>query len=217
MFTGLIEETGTVSRVKKGHKSARITIDATLVLEDIHLGDSIAVNGICLTVTDFTRGSFTVDVMPETMSRTNLSGLIVQSKVHLERAMKVGSRFGGHIVSGHIDGLGTIRSFTKEDNATRLTVEIDSKLRRYMIEKGSVAIDGVSLTITKVESQWFQVGIIPMTGQETLLLQKMVGDLVNIECDVIGKYVEQLCRLQDGIQKPTMTEEYLRNNGFYNE
>ncbi len=214
MFTGLIEEVGTIRAISKGKQSASITINADIVLEDVKIGDSIAINGICLTVTDFMRKVFTVDAMPETMSTTNLHNLKIQDEVHLERAMKAGGRFGGHIVSGHIDGIGTIRSFMKEDNATRMTVAVPSQLSKYMIYKGSITIDGVSLTITKVDDIAFQVGIIPMTGQETLLLRKKAGDKVNIECDVIGKYLEKLCFTRDEKKAETINEDYLRLNGF---
>ncbi len=214
MFTGLIEEVGTIRAVRKGKQSASITIGADLVLEDVKLGDSIAVNGICLTVTGFTKETFTVDAMPETMNRTNLDNLKIQDKVHVERAMKAGGRFGGHIVSGHIDGTGTICGFIKEDNATRIAVRVPSQLSKYIIEKGSITIDGVSLTITKVDDISFEVSIIPITGQETLLLRKKVGDKVNIECDVIGKYVEKLCATRNEEKVETMNEDYLRLNGF---
>lgn len=216
MFTGLVEEVGTVIHMKKSTRSAHMTIKASKVLEDVHLGDSIAINGICLTVTAYDRHTFTVDAMPETMDKTNLRYLSLGNGVHLERAMAVGDRFGGHIVTGHIDGMGKISKHVKEENATRLTVTIDKNLSRYMIDKGSVAVDGVSLTIAAVQKEAIEIGIIPMTGQETLLLKKRVGDHVNIECDVLGKYVEQLCNRMEKAQEQnsSINKEFLSRNGF---
>lgn len=214
MFTGLVEEIGTIGGMVKGKQSSCITIHADTVLEDVKLGDSIAVNGICLTVTGFTKDTFSVDAMPETMHMTTLHKLKVHDQVHLERALQVGGRLGGHMMSGHIDGIGTIRSFIKEDNAVRMTVTVPSHLQKYMVHKGSIAMDGVSLTITKVKASSFQVGIIPMTGQVTLLLQKKMGDKVNIECDMMGKYVEKLYEATYEKQVKSLDEDYLRLNGF---
>ena len=216
MFTGIIEEVGTLSSIRHGSNSSVLTIHASKVLEGTQIGDSIAVNGTCLTVTRISGNSFDADVMAETLRRTNLGDLTPGSPLNLERALALNSRLGGHIVSGHIDGTGIISSFKKEDVATIVTIETSSNLLRYMLVKGSIAIDGVSLTITDVTESTFSVSLIPHTGQKTILLMKKVGDTLNLETDVIGKYVEKLL----GIKKPTKQEEstlnmnFLLENGF---
>ncbi len=194
MFTGIIEETGTVKQLIPGSVSYRLVVSADKVLEGTQIGDSIATNGICLTVTAIRGKSFEADVMAETVRRTNLSSLHVGSKVNLERALTLSSRLGGHIVSGHIDGTGTITDMTREDNAVWVTVETGPALLKYMIEKGSIAIDGISLTIAYVDDTCFKVSVIPHTGAETTLLSRKPGDSVNLECDEIGKFVEKLMR-----------------------
>ena len=213
MFTGIIEEIGTVRRIERGAKGARLTIAAKTVLEGTRIGDSIATNGVCLTVTDLTADSFSADVMAESLRRSGLGALQAGSPVNLERAMPLDGRFGGHIVSGHIDGTGTLASLRREDNAVWLTVRAAPALLRYIVEKGSVAIDGVSLTVAAVDGTGFSVSIIPHTGAQTILLGKKPGDTVNLECDVIGKYVEKLLgpygQAQGGI-----TMEFLAQNGF---
>ena len=213
MFTGIIEEIGTVRRIERGAKGARLTIAAKTVLEGTRIGDSIATNGVCLTVTDLTADSFSADVMAESLRRSGLGALQAGSPVNLERAMPLDGRFGGHIVSGHIDGTGTLASLRREDNAVWLTVRAAPSLLRYIVEKGSVAIDGVSLTVAAVDGTGFSVSIIPHTGAQTILLGKKPGDTVNLECDVIGKYVEKLLgpygQAQGGI-----TMEFLAQNGF---
>lgn len=215
MFTGLIEEIGTVKAIAKGTRSAQITINAHKVLEDVGLGDSISTNGVCLTVTDFDRSSFTVDVMPETMRRSNLKDLKNGSKVNLERALKLGDRLGGHIVSGHIDGVGFIRNTKEEDNATWVTIETADEILKYIIEKGSIAIDGTSLTVAYVDKDTFKVSIIPMTRDETTLLSKRIGEEVNLECDMVGKYIERLTMFkEDDNQKKLIDINFLRDNGF---
>ena len=216
MFTGIIEEVGTLSSIRHGSNSSVLTIHASKVLEGTQIGDSIAVNGTCLTVTRISGNSFDADVMAETLRRTNLGDLTPGSPLNLERALALNSRLGGHIVSGHIDGTGIISSFKKEDVATIVTIETSSNLLRYMLVKGSIAIDGVSLTITDVTESTFSVSLLPHTGQKTILLMKKVGDTLNLETDVIGKYVEKLL----GIKKPTKQEEstlnmnFLLENGF---
>lgn len=192
MFTGIVEEVGTIKEIKKGSKSAILTIKGDVVTKGSALGDSIAVNGVCLTVTSLSGNIFTADVMAETMRRTSLGALTTGSKVNLERAMASDGRFGGHIVSGHIDGTGTITDFTREDNAVWVTIAAESKILKYIIEKGSIAIDGISLTVAYVDEKCFKVSIIPHTAKETTLLAKKTGDVVNLENDVIGKYVEKL-------------------------
>ena len=192
MFTGIIEELGSVRSLSLTGTSGKITIDAKKVLEGPRIGDSIAVNGVCLTVISLQRDGFTADVMAETVRRSNLGDLRRGDRVNLERAMDAGGRFGGHLVSGHIDGTGTIRSCRKEENAVWVTVTAGPDILRLIIEKGSVAIDGISLTVAAVSDRDFQVSVIPHTGEETTLLKKKPGDAVNLENDVVGKYVERL-------------------------
>lgn len=211
MFTGIIEETGSVQHIRMGSASCVITVAASRILEDIHIGDSIAVNGTCLTVCRFDAGSFSADVMPETMRRTNLGTLAPGAKVNLERAMAADGRFGGHIVSGHIDGTGTVSSLRREDNAVWVTIAAGAPLLRYIVEKGSIAIDGISLTVARVTARDFSVSVIPHTGEETTLLHRKSGDIVNLECDVIAKYVEKLLgKAQSGGISP----QFLAEHGF---
>lgn len=192
MFTGIIEEIGTIAAIRRGDRSAALTISCQTVIEDAREGDSIAVNGTCLTVTSIGSHSFTADATPETLARTSLSILRAGSPVNLERALRVGGRVGGHIVSGHVDGTGTVTGKVKSGNAVDLTISFDPAKMKYILEKGSVAVDGVSLTVTRRDSRSFTVSIIPHTGAKTILLGKNKNDPVNIECDLIGKYVEQL-------------------------
>lgn len=219
MFTGIVEEVGIVQQVKKGPKSAILTIKGDVVTKDAKLGDSIAVNGVCLTVTSLAGSIFTADVMAETMRRTSLDMLRPGSGVNLERAMAADGRFGGHIVSGHIDGTGVISDFVKEDNAVWVTVKADEKILKLVIEKGSIAIDGISLTVAYVDNSCFKVSIIPHTAKETTLLGKKVGDLVNLENDVIGKYVEKLLAFSNSDTKNNnkstgISQDFLMKNGF---
>ncbi|MGN0181821.1 MAG: riboflavin synthase [Candidatus Ornithomonoglobus sp.] len=210
MFTGIVEEIGTIERVLAGTKSCSVTVKADKVFNDIKLGDSIAVNGVCLTVTDFKKPYFTSDVMPETMRRTSLGGLVRGSRVNLERAMQLNGRFGGHIVSGHIDGTGTILSMVREDNAVWVRVGAPRDITKYIVEKGSVALDGISLTVADVSPEEFSVSIIPHTAAETTLSERKNGDKINIECDIIGKYAEKLTKNEsEGI-----TEDFLKKYGF---
>ena len=205
MFTGIVEEIGEIAAVASGAKSARLTIKGDMIFSDLKLGDSVSVNGVCLTATEINGKNFTADVMAETMRRSNLGLLKKGSRVNLERAMAADGRFGGHIVSGHIDGTGIVRSFEKEDNAVWLTVTAEEKLMRYIIEKGSIAIDGVSLTVARVFRDAFAVSLIPHTAAETILLTKKTGDKVNLECDIVGKYVEKLIGKQSNL-----TEDFLK-------
>lgn len=191
MFTGIIEETGIVRSVKKGARSAVLTIGASGILKDIKTGDSISVNGICLTVTSFTPTEFTADVMHETMIRSSLSRLPSGSMVNLERAMPVNGRFGGHIITGHIDGTGIIRSMERDGNAIWYTIRTTKEILRYIVEKGSIGIDGISLTVARLSENDFSVSVIPHTARQTTLSVKRVGDTVNLENDCIGKYVEK--------------------------
>ena len=215
MFTGLVEEIGLIKKIKKSSKSAQITIGAKVVLEDTKIGDSISTNGVCLTVVSYDSSSFTVDVMPETMRRSNLRNLEIGSKVNLERALKLGDRLGGHIVSGHIDGVGIIKSFKEEDNATWITIEGASEILKYVIEKGSIAIDGTSLTVASVGDKTFSVSIIPLTRDETTLLKKDIGEEVNLECDMVGKYIERLTIFKgEEENNSSINIDFLRENGF---
>lgn len=223
MFTGIIEEVGTLIQINRQSKSAILTIRGDIVTDGSKPGDSIAVNGVCFTVTTLSGNVFTADVMGETMRRTALGTLKPGSRVNLERAMAANGRFGGHIVSGHVDGTGVITDFTKEDNAVWVTVGADEKILRYVIEKGSVAIDGISLTVAYVDDKCFKVSLIPHTGANTTLLDKKTGDSVNLENDIIGKYVEKLMGRQNEYSYPpqkninkagSISSEFLMNNGF---
>lgn len=216
MFTGIIEETGTVKSVVKGKLSAVLTIEADKVLEGTRVGDSIAVNGVCLTATSIAGKAFQADVMAETLRRSSLGTLGRGSRVNLERAMAADGRFGGHIVSGHIDGTGTVLSLKQEDNAVWVEIQAPPEILRLIVEKGSIAIDGISLTVATVGEQSFSVSVIPHTGQETTLLQKKPGEVVNLENDVIGKYVERLLHFsgQKEQKKSNITMDFLAKNGF---
>lgn len=191
MFTGIIEEIGTIKTIQHGTKSAVLEIQASKVLEKTLLGDSISTNGVCLTVVEQTKDSFRVEAMNETLGRTNLGALEQGAKVNLERALAMGDRLGGHMVSGHIDGTGVIQSLRQDDIAWWVQVQCDDKLMRYIIEKGSIAIDGISLTVASVQANSFEVSIIPHTKDHTTLLAKSVGDTVNLENDLVGKYIER--------------------------
>ena len=224
MFTGIIEETGKVEAVAKGSNSAVITIAAVKVLEDTKIGDSIAVNGVCLTVTSISGRKFSADVMAETLRRSSLGSLKHGSMVNLERAMAANGRFGGHIVSGHIDGVGVISSFEKEDNAVWVEIETPAKILRYIVEKGSITIDGISLTVAKLTDSSFAVSVIPHTGEETTLLNRNPGDIVNLENDIVGKYVERLMNFKSDVRdnkseernnSDSITMNFLNENGFY--
>ena len=216
MFTGIIEETGTVEAVRMDGASGTITIRAEKVLEGTKIGDSIAVNGVCLTVCSMAGNSFTADVMAETMRRTGFAGLERGSEVNLERAMAMNGRFGGHIVSGHIDGTGRISQMKRESNAVWVTVAAERSILKYIVEKGSIAIDGISLTVAYVDEECFKVSVIPHTASETTLLGKAAGDVVNLECDVIAKYVEKLTGMKssDSSEEEGVTMEFLMENGF---
>ncbi|WP_295072986.1 riboflavin synthase [Ruminococcus sp.] len=214
MFTGIIEEIGTVSSVKQSGSSSFIEIQAKKVLEDVHIGDSIAVNGVCLTVTHFGGGVFRADVMNETLSRSSLGKLTSGSPVNLERAMAANGRFGGHIVSGHIDGTGTVTDIKNDGIAVWYTVSVAPELLHYIIEKGSIAIDGISLTVAKVTETSFSVSIIPHTAAQTILGSRKVGDIVNLENDIIGKYVEKLMKPAESPKTGGITMEFLMKNGY---
>ncbi|MBP2644811.1 MAG: riboflavin synthase, alpha subunit [Firmicutes bacterium] len=217
MFTGLVEELGYVKDINKGAKSVRITVNACKVLDDVKLGDSIAVNGTCLTVVAYSDTWFTADVMPETVDRTALAVLKPGNVVNLERTLAVGDRFGGHIVSGHIDGVGTIEAKEKNDIAVIVKIKADTDVMRYIVKKGSIAIDGISLTVVELDEDWFSVSLIPHTAAGTTLGSKTTGDPVNLETDIVGKYIEKFMRLGSAPiekTKATLTADFLRDNGF---
>lgn len=215
MFTGLIEEVGIVKSLKRAQTAFQLTVTANTVLTDVKIGDSIAVNGTCLTVVECGRGEFTADVMPETVRRTVLSGLKSGDRVNLERTMALGGRFGGHIVSGHIDGVGEILQKQQDENAVIVKIAASKSVLKYIIEKGSVAIDGISLTVVACGTDWFSVSLIPHTALVTTLGWKKEGAAVNIETDVIGKYVERLLTYSPEENKNSaITMEFLQKNGF---
>ena len=216
MFTGIVEEVGTIRNIKRGQHSAVLTIQAKTVLEETRIGDSIAVNGICLTVTRLFPDGFSADVMHETLNRSSLAGFTAGSVVNLERAMPANGRFGGHIVAGHVDGVGHIANIRRDDTAVWYTVHAGPEILRYVVEKGSIAIDGISLTVARVETDRFAVSVIPHTAAVTLLGQRRTGDRVNLESDLVGKYVERLLRPapEEKQQESKLTMEFLSQHGF---
>ncbi|WP_028548721.1 riboflavin synthase [Paenibacillus sp. UNC451MF] len=221
MFTGIIEEMGAMRRISRQGQAMILTIGAKKILEDVHLGDSISVNGVCLTVVQYDESSITVDVMPETFRRTSLQKLHVGDPVNLERAMLAGGRFGGHIVQGHVDSTGVITERHPEENAVVFQVEpAEPSILRYMIPHGSITIDGISLTLVQVTEQRFTVSIIPHTLAQTVLQHKKAGDEVNLEADVLGKYMEKLLTHRTSGSGETarkqgaLTEAFLAENGF---
>lgn len=209
MFTGIVEETGVIKSVEKGAKSAVLQIESKMIAMSIKKGDSIATNGVCLTVTGINKNVFSADVMNETRMRSALGNLKTGHLVNLERAMPLDGRFDGHIVSGHIDGTGIIVNIKKDDIAIWYTVQSTSKIMQYVIEKGSIAIDGISLTIADVSKDTFKVSVIPHTVKVTNLSKRSVGEVVNLENDIIGKYVEKFLQNKTGV-----TQQFLIENGF---
>ncbi len=217
MFTGIVEEIGKVKAINGSQDSIEMVIQAKKILKDVNLGDSISVNGVCLTVTEFTSDGFTVDVMPETVKSTSLRELQQQSAVNLERAMSADGRFGGHIVSGHVDGIGKIVRKEPKGNAVYYEIEIPEELVQFMIYKGSVAVDGTSLTIFDLTENTFTLSLIPHTLSETILRKKGVGDIVNIECDMLGKYVSSFLQRSFPNKKSTKSKisaSFLEEHGF---
>lgn len=197
MFTGIIEEQGTVKDMTESPENFELTIYSKGINTDMAIGDSISINGICLTVTNFSTDSFSVDFMPETLNKTSLKYLEVGDEVNLERALKADSRIGGHIVSGHIDGVGEILKIEADQNATWYQIKPQKELLKYIIYKGSIAVDGISLTIASVDEETFSVSIIPHTQAVTNLSDKKVGDIINLEADVLGKHVEKLLQVKE--------------------
>ncbi|PKQ66782.1 riboflavin synthase [Labilibaculum manganireducens] len=218
MFTGLIEEIGSIKSIQSGGKSIRLTVSARKIMDDVKLGDSIAANGICLTVVSFNSTGFSADVMPETMSRTNFGLLGAGSRVNLERALRVGDRMGGHMVSGHIDGLGEVAGREHDDNAIWVSIAAPGNILKYIVEKGSVAIDGISLTVAYVDEKIFKVSIIPLTQEDTTLTSKKKGEKVNLECDITAKYIEKFLFHRDEesaqVEKSDISMNFLKENGF---
>lgn len=215
LFTGIIEEKGTIKSISKGNETIVLTVTAEVVLKDVNLGDSIAVNGVCLTVTSFNKREFTVDVMPETFRSSTLSHLNNRDFVNLERAMAAGGRFGGHFVSGHVDGTGKIIEKRPEKNAIYYTIALPEHLMRYFMLKGSVSVDGTSLTIFEVTESTITVSLIPHTADHTILGSKGTGDIVNIECDMLAKYVHNmLSPKEEAKQKSKLSLEFLQEHGF---
>jgi riboflavin synthase len=218
MFTGIIEELGVVANIQRSGESFVLTIDAKKILKDVHLGDSISVNGVCLTVTSFSGNQFTVDVMPETVKASSLQSLKRGAKVNLERAMAAGGRFGGHFVSGHIDGTGVIKSKKQVENAVYYEIEAPEEILRYVIERGSIAVDGTSLTVFGVTDENFTLSLIPHTLSESIIGLKESGDIVNLECDMIGKYVGHfIMSSQNNRNKKSpsgISASFLEENGF---
>ncbi len=213
MFTGIIEEVGKVERIVRGGKSLQLAVAAKKVLSDVQLGDSISVNGVCLTVTAFTKTHFSADVMPETFKSTSLAALTPGSSVNLERAMAANGRFGGHFVSGHVDGVGHIISKKHEENALYITISFPEQLSRYLLYKGSIALDGTSLTLFGVSDNDLTVSLIPHTRDETVLALKGIGDPVNIECDMLAKYVGNMLEKKE-MPRKGITMDLLKENGY---
>lgn len=220
MFTGLVEEIGTLRAVTRNGEAMVLHIAASTIMSDLKIGDSIAVNGVCLTATLLDSHSFAADVMPETFRKSNLKDLQMGSKINLERAMIANGRFGGHIVQGHVDGVGKINHVTRNQNAVVYDITPENQnVFKYIIPKGSITLDGISLTVVNVQESKFQVSVIPHTLAQTVLYSKKAGDTVNIECDVLGKYVEHLLNYgssrQPNEEKSSgINMEYLAKNGF---
>lgn len=213
MFTGIIEEIGKIDSITRKGNSLSLRIKAEKIMSDISIGDSIAVNGICLTVTEFTRDGFCLDSMRETLEKTSLKNSKVGDLVNLERAMTANGRFGGHIVTGHIDGVGKIVEIKKDEIATWYSIESNKKIMQYIIEKGSIAIDGVSLTIVDFTKDSFRVSVIPHTLKETILSNKKIGSIVNLENDCVGKYIERILNINKK-QESNISREFLLKHGF---
>jgi len=217
MFSGIVEEMGAIKSVQKALHGTRLSILASTILEDLHIGESVSVSGACLTVTDFDAQNFAVDVSTETLNLTTLGGASVGTPVNLERAMKLNERIGGHLVTGHVDGVGTIRRREQDGNAIQFTIEVPDSIARYCVQKGSITVEGISLTINDVSDNSFAVMIIPHTAKVTTMGLKQVGDSINLETDVIGKYVERLLYASGKISvppTPVIDRNYLQKRGL---
>ncbi len=217
MFSGIVEEMGAVQAIEKGLAGAKFSILASAILEDLQVGDSVSVSGACLTATKIEEESFKVDVSTETLNCTNLGTVAVGTPLNLERAMKLNDRMGGHLVTGHVDGLGSIRSREHDSNTIYLTVETSDDIIRYCVPKGSITMDGISLTINSVTGKSFSVAIIPHTANVTTIGLKQIGDSVNLESDLIGKYVERLLQASGKLSAPptpVIDKDYLHKRGL---
>lgn len=214
MFTGIIIEMGQIKKIQPGAESVRLTIKGQKVIELSKIGDSIAVNGVCLTVTQFEHDSFSADVMPETVRRTDLRALKIGDFVNLEPALRIGDSIGGHMVSGHVDGVGRIVTIRKEDNALWFAIEAHESVLNYIVTKGSVALDGISLTVAEVDRSTFSVSLIPHTASVTTFGKRKIGDLINIETDMIGKYIEKYVAAYQVKKTQGVTMDLLEKNGF---
>ncbi|WP_447972315.1 riboflavin synthase [Nitrospira sp. Kam-Ns4a] len=217
MFTGIVEEVGAVTAIEKSRAGVRMSILASTVLEDLKVGESVSVNGVCLTVVAIGPPSFTVDVSAETLAVTTLGELATGAPVNLERAMKLSQRIGGHLVAGHVDGVGAVRSRRQDGNTIFLTIEVPPEVLRYCVHKGSITVDGISLTINEVTDRTVGIAVIPHTAKVTTLGHKNVGDRVNLECDLIGKYIERLLQergLQPPKPAPVIDRDYLQKRGL---
>ncbi len=217
MFSGIVEEMGAVQSVEKGLAGAKFSILASAILEDLKVGDSVSVSGACLTATSIDEQSFLVDVSTETLNCTNFGTIVVGTPLNLERAMKLNARMNGHLVTGHVDGLGTLRVREQDGNAIYLTMEAEEDIMRYCVPKGSITIDGISLTINSVTAHSFSVAIIPHTAKVTTIGLKQVGDAVNLESDLIGKYVERLLQANGTLipsVAPVIDKDYLQKRGL---
>lgn len=212
MFTGIIEEIGSIAQIRRAGQTLQMTVNARKILKDINLGDSIAVNGVCLTVTSYNQTSFTVDVMPITYQDTDLSNLASGSLVNLERALAANGRFGGHIVSGHIDGVGLISAKQHKENAVIYNIQIDKSMADLCTKKGSIAIDGTSLTIMDCGDDWVQISIIPHTQDKSIIGSKKIGNKVNVECDILAKQIAQISHKQKNTSK--IDTKFLKEHGF---
>lgn len=217
MFTGIIEEVGILEEIITGNGFGIMKVKCSKVLEDTKIGDSIATNGVCLTVREKDAFSFSADVMGETLAKTNLGSLKIGDKLNLERALRLSDRLGGHIVSGHIDGIGEIVSIAEQSDGTWLTISAPQEVLKYVIYKGSISIDGISLTVAYVDNEAFKVSVIPHTLENTILHNKKINSKVNLECDLVGRYIEKLFSPKDENEennKSNISIEFLKNNGF---
>ncbi len=215
MFTGIVEEVGKVVGMNRGTKSVKLTVAASLIFSDLGIGDSVSTNGVCLTVTHISGNTFTADVAHESLNRSTLGVLKLQSSVNLERAMSACGRFGGHIVTGHIDGSGVIQAVKADDIAIWYTIATSSRIMAYIVEKGSITIDGISLTVATVTDKTFSVSVIPHTASQTTLRDRKVGDTVNLENDIVGKYIEKLiCLPQETASTTKLSMEKIAQYGF---
>ena len=214
MFTGIIEEKGQIVKIEKGKSSLALTIKGALIFNDLKTGDSVAVNGVCLTVKSLTAQTFTADVMRESINRSSLALLTSGDQVNLERAMAADGRFGGHIVSGHIDGTGIVKAVIKDDIAIWYELEAEDRLLKYIVEKGSIAIDGISLTVASIGPRSFKVSVIPHTASYTTIGEKTPGAVVNLETDIVGKYLERFTIFNQKESAQGLSVDFLRQAGF---